>query len=189
MTSKENLVSPRLPVINLYGGPGAGKSTVTALVYGRLKQLGFNVEMAREYAKDCVWRKSFETLTNQVYVLGKQNHKLHYLVGQCECAITDSPLLTGCIYNKTLESFDILALELFEQYDNFNYVITRTKDYNPSGRMQTEEEAKEIDTVTVEILDKFDIPYKYCSYGDKGVDDIVKEVSNYLNHLRAVNNG
>jgi hypothetical protein len=172
----------KLPVINLLGGPGSGKSTTAALVYGKLKQLGWNVEMAREYAKDCCWRGSFNTLTDQVYILGKQNHKLHYLVGQVDCAITDSPILLGCIYNKTLTKFDDLVLELFNQYENFNYVITRTKEYNPSGRMQTEEEAKEIDKVTVGVLNKFGIPYKHCSYGDKGVDEIVFDIIMYMNH-------
>ena len=45
-------------VINLFGGPGCGKSTIAALLFGKLKQNGINCEMALEYAKDKVWEES-----------------------------------------------------------------------------------------------------------------------------------
>ena len=39
-------------VINLFGGPGCGKSTGAAYVFSKLKMLGVNAELTSEYAKD-----------------------------------------------------------------------------------------------------------------------------------------
>lgn len=60
-------------VINLFGGPGAGKSTLAALLFHHLKIRGLSCEMALEYAKDKVWEESYSTLHNQIYVFGKQH--------------------------------------------------------------------------------------------------------------------
>ncbi len=45
-------------VINMFAGPGAGKSTLAAGTFFRLKCLGVNAEIAPEYAKDLVWEES-----------------------------------------------------------------------------------------------------------------------------------
>lgn len=39
-------------VVNLFGGPGSGKSTGAAYVFARLKMLGYNAELVTEFAKD-----------------------------------------------------------------------------------------------------------------------------------------
>lgn len=38
--------------VNLYGGPGSGKSTTAAGVVSQLKLLSINAELVTEYAKD-----------------------------------------------------------------------------------------------------------------------------------------
>ncbi len=42
-------------IINLYGGPGAGKSTSAAYLYYLLKCQQENVELVREYVKKWAW--------------------------------------------------------------------------------------------------------------------------------------
>lgn len=42
-------------VINLFGGPSAGKSTLAAGVFYNLKCMGINCELITEYPKDKVW--------------------------------------------------------------------------------------------------------------------------------------
>lgn len=39
-------------VINLYGGPGTGKSTTAAMLFAKMKLAGFNCEYVPEFAKD-----------------------------------------------------------------------------------------------------------------------------------------
>ena len=52
-------------VINLFGNPGSGKSTVAAYLFSELKSRGLEVELVTETAKDLVWdedRKRFRWL-------------------------------------------------------------------------------------------------------------------------------
>lgn len=42
-------------IINLFGAPGAGKSTGAAYVFSQLKAAGVNAELVTEFAKDKVW--------------------------------------------------------------------------------------------------------------------------------------
>ena len=49
-------------VVNLFAGPGSGKSTTCAGVFAKLKLAGVNCEMALEYAKDKVWEERIKYL-------------------------------------------------------------------------------------------------------------------------------
>lgn len=58
-------------VINLFGGPGCGKSTGAAYIFSLLKMKGMNVELVTEFAKDKTWEHNSKALTCQPYVFGK----------------------------------------------------------------------------------------------------------------------
>lgn len=45
-------------IVNLFGVPGAGKSTGAAYIFSRLKMLGINAELVTEFAKDKVWENN-----------------------------------------------------------------------------------------------------------------------------------
>lgn len=51
-------------VVSLYAGPGAGKSTLAAYTFSKLKMLGVNCELVTEFAKDKVWEKNNTALDN-----------------------------------------------------------------------------------------------------------------------------
>lgn len=151
-------------VINLFAGPGSGKSTTCAGVFNKLKLAGINCEMALEYAKDKVWEKSFHTLDNQIYVFGKQLHRLWRLKDQVDIIITDSPLLFSILYDKSSnDKFRELVLDQFNQFNNINYFIERDQSYNPKGRMQTMEESMQLDSRIKEILGEYNIPCTYVA--------------------------
>lgn len=144
-------------VTNLFAGPGAGKSTTAALVFGLLKSAGLDVELVTEYAKDKVWEGSGQILANQPYVLGKQLHRLWRLQRKVQVAITDSPIALSALYNGEYEHLDALVLELHQRFNNLNYFIDRVKPYNPNGRGQTEEEARALDRKLGWLMQKFNV--------------------------------
>ena len=87
-------------VINLFGAPGAGKSTTAAFLFGELKSMGLDVELVTEYVKDLVWDKRYKELSNQIICFGQQMRRIERLIGQVDIIITDSPLLLNAYYNK-----------------------------------------------------------------------------------------
>jgi hypothetical protein len=169
-------------VINLYGGPGCGKSTIAALAFGKLKQKGINCELVTEYAKDKVWEESYTTLKNQIYVFGKQLHRMWRLNNKVNVIITDSPLPLSIIYDSEKDvNFENLVMSEFNKFDNFNIIINRSTKYQIEGRYQTEEEAKKIDSDILSLLCKYNITTVILSL-DIAVDRICEIVLNNLNN-------
>lgn len=166
-----------MKVINLFAGPGAGKSTIAAQLFSEFKWDGHNVEIVREWAKEKAWQGSPESLNNQLYVFAKQHNGLHIIKNKVEFAITDSPLLLSMVYNsENDEVFNSLVLREFNKFDNVNLFVTRNKDYNPKGRFQTEDEAIELDNKILRVLNKYNIPYEIV----KGTKDTAVWLKNRL---------
>lgn len=147
-------------VVNFLSGPGAGKSTMAAATFAELKWMGINCELVGEFAKDLVWEKRFKTFTNQVYLFGKQHHRIHRLLGEVDVIVTDSPIVLTPMYDA--EKREMLAKLVMNEYaksNNINFFIKRFKKYNPKGRNQTEKEAKVIDRRLKDFLNEQRIQY------------------------------
>ena len=52
-------------LVNLYGAPGAGKSSGAAYIFSKLKMAGVNAELVTEFAKDKVYEHSKKVFENQ----------------------------------------------------------------------------------------------------------------------------
>lgn len=164
-------------VVNLVAGPGTGKSSTMATIFGELKWANVNCEMAPEYAKEQVWAGSVKVLRNQIYVFGKQHHKIARLADQVDVIITDSPLILSLIYGAHMsETFKCLVREEFNRYTNMTYFLKRVKPFNPKGRLQDEEEAREIDGRLKRLLDGNEIPYSVMKGEKKTGVVIAKQV-------------
>jgi len=139
---------PRLKVVNLWAGPGAGKSTTAAELFAKMKHAGYRVELVTEEAKDLTYDGDTRRLENQLLLLGRQYDRLDRIAGQVEWAITDSPLPLVVAYLNPrwrTPSFVALASEAFGHFDNHDFVIRRVKTYQPYGRRESEDEARELD--------------------------------------------
>lgn len=148
-------------VCNIFGGPGAGKSTLAADLFVRLKRLGKNVELVTEYAKDMVWEGRDSILQDQLYVVAKQNRRLDRLRGKVDIAITDSPILLCSVYSDASPhpaSFKRLVKQVWDTYDNQSLLLHRPPTYSDVGRMQDLEGAKELDTKIKLMLSNLDVP-------------------------------
>jgi len=152
-----------LKVINFFGPPGTGKSTVASGLFNLMKVNGFSVEAINEFAKQMYWeRRHPDHFQNQVYITAKQHNKQLNLVNHnIDYCITDSPLLLGMMYTPQdyYQSFKPLLKEMFDSYDNINILLKRTKKYDPIGRNQTEEESDQIGRDIQVLLELYNIPH------------------------------
>lgn len=144
-----------MKVINLFAGPGAGKSTTAAGLFNLMKLRGHKVELVTEYAKDLTYEKAHDKLQDQEHILEEQFKRQERLVGHVDWIITDSPLLLSHIYYKGSDkNFRNQITNFFDFYDNENFFLKRTKPYSRYGRSQTSDEAKEIDRQILDMLEE-----------------------------------
>jgi hypothetical protein len=176
-------------LINLFGGPGTGKSTTAAGVFHQLKLQGINCEMALEYAKDKVWEDSAQVLDNQLYVFGKQYHRIWRLLDKVDAIICDSPLLNSILYYQDKNPF-FPEMVVFEhsRLNNFNVLLERVKEYNPAGRLQTEDKARELDGRIEGILEATDPHYYKFPADAAAVDRIVLHALRDIEALQGTEN-
>ena len=175
-------------LVNLFGAPGAGKSTGAAYIFSQLKMRGINAELVTEFAKDKVWEGSKAVFENQAYIFGKQYFRISRCADQVDVIVTDSPLLLSILYNNDEDlggTFDAVVRKVAKKYNSKNYYLKRVKDYNPAGRFQTEEESDEIATELKRLLDREGVDYKvrrgdYIGY-EQIVEDIMREFVTYEN--------
>lgn len=168
--------------VNLYSGPGTGKSTCAALLFGKLKLYGITAELVTEYAKDLVWEERHHTLGFQPYVSGKQLWRMTRLQGKVDVVITDSPFILGILYQKGRNPvFEEYLLSEFAKYRNLNILLDRNlavHPYNPRGRNQTEAEAIVLDEEIRALLRDFAIPHEIfpIQEGEETANSLVNRV-------------
>lgn len=166
-------------LVNLFGAPGAGKSTGAAYIFSQLKMRGINAELVTEFAKDKVWEGSKAVFENQAYIFGKQYFRISRCADQVDVIVTDSPLLLSILYNNDEDlggTFDAVVRRVAKKYNSKNYYLKRVKDYNPAGRFQTEEESDEIATELKRLLDREGVEYKVRRGDVIGYEQIVEDV-------------
>ena len=155
-------------VVNFIAGCGAGKSLISALTFAELKMMHLNSELVQEYAKILVWQNRFDELNNQYSVTTEQYHMIKALNEKVDYIICDSPLLIGIFYNRynlnnvsNVEKTETHILNKMNEFKNIYILLQRNNEYpfTQVGRLQTEIQAKEIDTQMKELLDKFNLPY------------------------------
>lgn len=170
-------------VVNLFGAPGAGKSTAAAYIFSMLKMLNIDAELVTEFAKDKVWEENPAPFQNQAYMFGKQSFRVARCAGKVDVIITDSPLPLSIYYNndpRLTENFNQTVMDVFNSYDNVNYFLKRVKPYNPNGRNQTEEESDQISIQLLNILDRYEISFATYNGCKDDYDKIVQEVASIL---------
>lgn len=154
-------------------------STGAAFIFSQLKMRGINCELITEYAKDKTWEKNMEALSCQEYIFGNQSFRMKRCRDKVDVIITDSPLPLGIFYNTNPvlgEHYENLVLDVFNTYENMNYVLVRDKPYNPIGRNQTEAESDEIGDRIQFFLEDHDIPYTLGLGSERFYNFIITEV-------------
>lgn len=148
--------------INLWGGPGSGKSTVTAYVFSQLSRNNYNVEIINEYVKQWAYLDRQPKSFDQIYIFGKQLHAEDVILQSgVSHLITDSPLLMSAWYcRKNSPAFwqHILALasEFEKAHPSIDIFLDRSGiKYQQRGRFQNEEEAATMDRQLFEFVTEY----------------------------------
>lgn len=166
-------------IVNLFGVPGAGKSTGAAYIFSKLKMRGIEAELITEFAKDKVWENSEKVFQNQAYIFGQQSFRISRMENEVDIVITDSPLLLSAFYNTNPvlgESFNNVVANVFHSYNNINYLLTRVKPYHVKGRLQTEEESDALAEPMKQLLNKYNVLYTQIPGDISGYDAIVEDI-------------
>jgi hypothetical protein len=151
-------------VVNIFGGPGAGKTILCAEIFAGLKRKGIETEMSLEYAKQLIWRN--QTLQNQEEIFQKQLEQLNCLGGKVEVIVTDAPLLHTTYYSDD-KKLKKKALNYHHTFQNYNLFLQRDESkYQQIGRIQDLKKAKEIDFAILEILRNYNLPYDFYTLND-----------------------
>lgn len=164
-------------IVNLCAGPGAGKSTMSAGIFYNLKNKSINAELVSEFAKDLTWENRSKTLNDQIYIFGKQYHRIFRLLNQVDVIVTDSPLILTPIYDPAKRvTLKKLVFEEVSKMNNLNIFIMRKKKFVTHGRSQTESEAIELDSKIRNILTEFGAGYMAVDGDDSGLQIIISEI-------------
>lgn len=148
-------------IINLWGGPGSGKSTTAAGVFMHMKQAGLSCELITEYVKGWAWRGTPITDWDDIYLFAKQSRRESACYGKVDYIVTDSPLGLGSVYERLYRPSstfmrDVCAAHRTRQHAaglvHVNCFVKRTKPFVQAGRYEDEQAARRVDAIVEEYL-------------------------------------
>lgn len=168
----------------MFGGPGCGKTTLAANVFGILKSNNVLCEYTPEFAKELTWEERKVALADPLYIFGEQEHRLFRLKNKVDIIVTDCPLLLSLYYSKKYNCsnnpyLDKLIIKEFKNYNNLNVLVNRVKPFDSRGRNETEEEAKQIDKNLEGWLEDLELPYIVFDGSREGAEALCS----YLNSI------
>tara|TARA_R100001377_G_C3173079_1_gene103785 strand:+ start:556 stop:1101 length:546 start_codon:yes stop_codon:yes gene_type:complete len=172
-------------LINLFGGPGIGKSSISAGVFYELKRKHISCNNPYEFPKRLAWDNNMSAIKDQLYVLGNQHRGIAECYGKVDYIVIDSPVLFSLIYKTWYskgypsefysESFNQMILDLHNNYNNINILLERSVgEHNDDERYQSLEDSIKIDVHCKKILDSNNIDYHTIRVDENTVTKIIK---------------
>jgi len=176
-------------VINLFGGPGIGKSSIASGLTYKLKKNHITCDNPYEFPKVLAWDENYSAISDQLYVVANQHRGIVKSLGKVDYIILDSPVILSLIYKEYYnekrdsdypsrlygDNFDAMVLDIHRGYDSVNVLLKRQSgNHNEKERYQNLEESIEIDSMIQNSLDTHDIKYYEIDMGDNTVDEIYK---------------
>lgn len=150
-------------IINIYAGPGAGKSTTAASVFAVMKTVGYSVELITEWVKEQCWRGEPIDDFEDLYITTSQLRRESACYGKVEYIVTDSPIGLGAVFErmhpKPGDRHPMLDMvrEIEKRQDyagikRVNCLLKRSKPFQQAGRYHTEEQSRQVDRHCEEFL-------------------------------------
>ena len=129
----------RTKIINLFAGPGAGKSTIASGLFHEMKKRHIKCDAPYEFPKELAWNESNKEIKDQLYVIANQHRGIVRSYGIVDYIILDSPLLLSLAYRDNYtseypanlygENFERMMLDIHNKYDNINIIIINNIDF------------------------------------------------------------
>lgn len=174
-----NVAPKKTKVLNLFGGPGIGKSTLAAALFAEMKNNDVNCELVREYVKLWAWQDRKIKHVDQIYVVGKQAQAESILYGKVDYVITDCPIFLPAVYQKLYYNNNIsgeyiakaaigtmIDAECENEVTFKNYVLSRGTNFSTEGRYHDKEESIKIDKEIPLMLTKYGLSHKLLLLAD-----------------------
>ena len=172
-------------LINLFGGPGIGKSSIANGITYKLKKKHISCNNPYEFPKRLAWDNNIPAIKDQLYVFANQHRGIAECYGKVDYIVIDSPILFSTIYHAYYtegypaefygQEFHDLVISLHKKYDNLNILLERGDSiHNDDERFQNLEESIVIDNLCKKILDDNNIPYHVVKVGKNTVKDILR---------------
>jgi deoxyadenosine/deoxycytidine kinase len=174
-------------IINLFGGPGIGKSSIASGLIYKLKKNHITCDNPYEFPKILAWDENYSAISDQLYVLANQHRGIVKSFGKVDYIVLDSPILLSLIYKDYYnaqrnndypsklyrENFDNMILDMHRAYDSVNILLKRKEgNHNNMERYQNLEQSIELDSMIEESLKNHNINYSSVDVGDSVLNDI-----------------
>ena len=167
-------------IINIFGGPGIGKSTTVAGLFHQMKMKHLEVEIANEVAKDYVWENRYDVLKeDQLIVFAKQHRRIFRLADKVDFVIADCPLLMCIPYipKNSYKLLEPLMVEAHNAFDNINFVLNPPNvEYNTVGRYHTREQSNALHEEITNVVEKYDGNYIKVDVGPNTIDEMISHI-------------
>lgn len=171
--------------IELYGGPGIGKTHITRDITSALSKAGIKTDLVQEKAKEFAYRKQTPERWDQLELFNSQlQREFNLLRYGVEIVVTDSPLFMNACYGYRYKFcaanhiYDMSRL-FDEQYSPYRILLTRNDEwFKEHGRFQNLEEAKELDEFIAIMLknnQKEHVVWEWGNINDE-IDKLVKKI-------------
>jgi|TARA_B110000114_G_scaffold112785_1_gene118381 hypothetical protein len=178
-------------LINLFGGPGIGKSGIAAGITYKMKKKHISVNNPYEFPKRLAWDNNIPAISDQLYVFANQHRGIAESYGKVDYIVIDSPILFSTIYHRYYtngypaqfygDSFHNMVIDLHKKYDSINILLERTGEqtHNEQERFQKLEQSIEIDRLCKSVLDTTKCFYYTVKVNDDSVKNIMKIINKH----------
>lgn len=171
-------------LINLFGGPGIGKSGISAGLTYELKKRHISCNNPYEFPKRLAWDNNIPAIQDQLYVFANQHRGIAESFGKVDYIIIDSPILFSTIYHTYYtegypaefygEEFHKFVIHLHKQYTSINILLERGDTiHNDGERFQNLKQSLEIDSLCKKILEDNDEIYHTIKVDEFAVEKIL----------------
>lgn len=153
--------------INLWGIPGVRKSAVGGVLYGKLKEAGYQAVLIHDYAQELAlqgrlaWRDEGTGEMreyDQFLISSEQYRRQSDMDGLVEVVVTDSPMLQQIVFAPEHYSQELRHVlnQLTIGWTNLDVLLERDihSDYRSMGRIQTADESTALYPEILTILKK-----------------------------------